>query len=164
MAVKPPNPFVTAAAIAAAQRDVVHPMNPDAIRHTACISDMAGMQATGMGVHKVDLAPGVESTVLHAHAGESEWVYVLSGAATLVLAFAGEVEERAVAPGDFIGLPAGPMGTTYAHLLRAGPHGVSYLLGGDRRALDVISYPAHQGEGERTLVIAGGEEVCLAPV
>ncbi|WOO78045.1 uncharacterized protein LOC62_01G001598 [Vanrija pseudolonga] len=144
--------------IASAQRDKIHPMNPASVRHTACISDMAGMQDVGVGIHKVDLAPGVESTMLHSHAAEAEWIYVLAGSAVCVLGWGGEVEEHEVKAGDFIGLPPGPPATTYAHLLRAGPSGTSYLLGGDRRPLDVISYPPYAGGGARTLVVVGDDE------
>lgn len=61
------------------------------------------MSAAGVGIHKVDLAPGVESTMLHTHAGEAEWIYILSGSAVCVLGWAGEVEEHEVRTGDFIG-------------------------------------------------------------
>lgn len=76
------------------------------------------MSESGFGVHKVRLEPGRQSTMLHSHLAESEWMYMLKGSATLVLGkpvvadesdlrppFGGEVveERRDVTQGDFIG-------------------------------------------------------------
>lgn len=76
------------------------------------------MSESGLAVHKVRLEPGRESTVLHSHLAESEWLYILQGTATLRLArpvvadegdirppFGAELieENREVSAGDFIG-------------------------------------------------------------
>lgn len=108
-----------------------------------------------MGIHKVVLAPNTESTVPHSHVAESEWLYILEGQATLILARQhGDVEDLRPAPdnhvhieetllkaGDFAGFPAGNPKERWAHSLRAGDEKCVYLLGGDRKSVDVISYP-----------------------
>lgn len=113
------------------------------------------MLNTGYAVHRVELGPGKESTVLHSHLAESEWVYILDGEATLLLARShgdledlrpvseGHVEysEVQLKAGDFAGFAAGNPRERYAHALRAGDKGVKYILGGDRKDLDVITYP-----------------------
>lgn len=126
-----------------------------------------------MGVHRVRLAPGRESTVLHAHLANSEWIYILSGQVTLVLARTRSdpddvrpgpeaevvLEETQLKAGDFAGFPAGHASKRWAHALRAGNEGVEYLLGGDRKPLDVITYPTrgqtlvwHDESGAETLI------------
>lgn len=117
-------------------------------------SHAAGIE-TGMGIHKVSLAPHTESTVLHSHVAETEWLYVLSGTVTLRLAQqVGDVEDLRPGPkggvhveetllhaGDFAGFPAGNPKERWAHSLRAGDEACTYLLGGERKSVDVISYP-----------------------
>ncbi|EJT51165.1 hypothetical protein A1Q1_07629 [Trichosporon asahii var. asahii CBS 2479] len=153
------DPVVKAADIEAAMETREHFMDGEVQRVQCCVSDMAGMSESGLAVHKVRLEPGRESTVLHSHLAESEWLYILQGTATLRLArpvvadegdirppFGAELieENREVSAGDFIGFPAGNPNERWAHTLRndsAAP--VEYLLGGTRLNLDVISYPAH---------------------
>lgn len=114
------------------------------------------MEETGVAVHRVRLAAGRESTVLHSHLASSEWIYILKGEVTLVLArtIVNDPEELTPGPaesvvydeailkaGDFAGFPAGPSAERWAHTLRAGNDEVEYLLGGDRKKVDVITYP-----------------------
>lgn len=114
------------------------------------------MDETGVAVHRVRLAAGRESTVLHSHLASSEWIYVLKGTVMLVLArtIVNDPEELTPGPaesvvyeeselkqGDFVGFPAGPSAERWAHTLRAGNDDVEYLLGGDRPKTDVITYP-----------------------
>lgn len=129
------------------------------------------MESTGMGIHRVILPAGRESTILHSHLGESEWIYILSGRGTLVLARPAAsvaydlrpaplglvLEETAeVKAGDFAGFPAGPTSQRWAHKLHAGNEDLHYLLGGDRKSLDVISYPT-RGETLIAHEPSGGE-------
>ncbi|RSH79223.1 uncharacterized protein EHS24_001262 [Apiotrichum porosum] len=173
-------PVVTAEEIEEDMEDRVHFMNKQAIRRQSCISDLAGMDATGMGIHRVVLPAGRESTVLHSHLAESEWIYILAGSGTLVLARpaghrsddlrppqAGAVliEEVPVKTGDFAGFPAGTTGTRWAHKLRAGNEDIHYLLGGDRKNVDVITYPtegktllSHEESGGEAFFTATADE------
>ncbi|GMK57658.1 hypothetical protein CspeluHIS016_0404920 [Cutaneotrichosporon spelunceum] len=146
-------PVVRADEIEHAMEHRVHFLDDAKGRHQACMSEMAGLEH--MGIHKVRLAPNTESTVLHSHLAESEWIYVLSGCVTLRLArSAGDaedlhpspadfvaVQETPLRPGDFAGFPAGNPKERWAHSLRAGDEEVTYLLGGERRSVDVITYP-----------------------
>ncbi|KAK8858914.1 hypothetical protein IAR55_003145 [Kwoniella newhampshirensis] len=68
-------PLIKAEEIEAALQPNSHPLNPDNLRHSACVSDMAGMK--GLGVHLIRLGPGMESTTIHYHLAESEWFYIL---------------------------------------------------------------------------------------
>ena len=51
------------------------------------------------------------------------------------------VEELSVSPGDFMGFQAGPDAQRYAHGLKAGPEGMEYICGGNRRSLKTTVYP-----------------------
>lgn len=89
-----------------------------AVKNKDRANTAAGMSESGQAVHKVRLEPGRESTILHSHLAESEWLYILQGSAVLRLArpvvadegdirppFGGELieENREVSAGDFIG-------------------------------------------------------------
>jgi len=147
-----------------------HGLNPGAVRHQFCMSDAVGMKECGYGVHFVRLDPGVESTTIHYHLLESEWIYILRGTAILqhidsslqhitsspTLAPTNapntpipwttgnpnlDVVETELKSGDFVGWPAGLQSASWAHGLRAGPTGVEYLMGGSREKFDICVYP-----------------------
>jgi mannose-6-phosphate isomerase-like protein (cupin superfamily) len=101
------------------------------------------------------LAPGNESFVYHAHLHEEEWVYILSGRATVESD--GALHE--VAAGDFIAFPT----PSEPHILRnTSAEDVVYLTGGERSSFDVADFPRHGKRmvriGERATVyeLAGG--------
>lgn len=161
MAPTPNYPIVTASEIEAALQTGSHGLDWDSKveRHGVCMSDLVGM--TGLGVHFVRLDPGKESTVVHYHLHDSEYLYILSGSASLLLVDASlpdltstpsapasgpmrtdyPVEERPLRPGDFVGFPGGINASKYAHGMRAGPEGVTYIMGGARNQMDVCCYP-----------------------
>ncbi|BEI80490.1 hypothetical protein CcaverHIS002_0110190 [Cutaneotrichosporon cavernicola] len=146
-------PVVRSEEIDDAMEHRVHFLDENKGRTQACLSEMAGIES--MGIHKVTLAPHTESTVLHSHLSESEWIYILSGNVTLRLARSiGDVEDLRPGPdngvevqetllhaGDFAGFPAGNPKERWAHSLRAGDEAVTYILGGERKSVDVITYP-----------------------
>ena len=98
---------------------------------------------------------------MHYHLHESEWLYILSGSGTLQLLDArprdllpakdkpdatteelqDRVEEIELHPGDFVGLQSGLQASRWAHNMRSGPEGVTYLMGGERKSMDVCVYP-----------------------
>ncbi len=86
------------------------------------------------GVNLTTLAPGAQSALLHRHSKQEEFVYIISGTATLVTD-QGEVQ---LEPGDCAGFtPAGP-----AHqLVNRSNSPVIYLEMGDRIADDNATYP-----------------------
>jgi len=153
-------PVVTAQEIESSLEESEHYLTKGAVKSTFSMSDKAGM--TSQGVHFVRLEPGKESTTIHYHLNESEWMYVLSGSATALFVDASlpdlqppnraapvsgpmktdlPVHEVEVKPGDFMGFQAGVRASRWAHGLRAGPNGCDYLCGGDREVLDICVYP-----------------------
>jgi uncharacterized cupin superfamily protein len=86
------------------------------------------------GLQHVEVAPGRESTAQHCHSAEEEIFVVLAGDGFLVL---GE-DETPVGPGHVI---VRPPGTGVGHVLRAGPHGLTYLAYGNRDPSDLCYYP-----------------------
>lgn len=110
-----------------------HPLNARSELHGYALGERAGLRHTGVMLARVP--PLRESFAPHVHAAEEEWLFVLQGRG--VVDIGGETFE--VAPGDFVGFPAG----TFAHHVR-NPHAeeLVYLCGGERRDLDVIDYPA----------------------
>ncbi len=90
---------------------------------------------TRFGVNLTRLAPGAISALRHAHSQQDEFIYVLEGSPTLVLA----TEERVLTPGMCAGFKAG---TGQAHqLMNRSTADVLYLEVGDRSAGDVVVYP-----------------------
>jgi uncharacterized cupin superfamily protein len=87
------------------------------------------------GLQHVELAPGKESTAQHCHSLEEELFVILDGDGALVL---GEHDETPVEAGSVISRPAG---TGIAHVLRAGPQGMTFLAYGTREPGDVCYYP-----------------------
>jgi len=90
---------------------------------------------TNFGVNLVSLPPGGWSSQRHWHSREDEFVYVLSGALTLVT----EAGEQRLDPGQAAGFPAGR--ADGHHLINRGTEPAVYLEVGDRRADDEIAYP-----------------------
>ncbi|WRT66724.1 uncharacterized protein IL334_003687 [Kwoniella shivajii] len=82
---EPHHPLVKAEEIDTAMKGEKHYLNRDAERIGICMSDLVGMQNSGLGVHKVRLPPNGESTQIHYHLHDSEWLYILSGSGKLQL-------------------------------------------------------------------------------
>lgn len=97
------------------------------------LGDLFGL--TNFGVNLTTLAPGGESALLHRHARQDEFVYVLKGRPTLVTDD-GEVE---LEPGMCAGFPAG--GRAH-HLVNRTAEAAVYLEVGDRTPGDAATYPA----------------------
>ncbi|WVR06665.1 hypothetical protein IAU60_003697 [Kwoniella sp. DSM 27419] len=157
-----PFPLIKAADIEAAMKTDKHYLNEGAKRTEVCMSDKAGMQ--GLGVWRAKLAPHDESTRIHYHLNDSEWLYILAGTGTLQLIDASlsevarptkvmagihrpesdhkyDIQEHPVAAGDFMGFQSGIGASKYAHGLKAGPEGLEYIVGGTRERMDVCVYP-----------------------
>lgn len=114
------------------EREFRHPLNPNSRRLTRALGDAVGLSR--IGVHLVRVEPGDDTTELHAHAVEEEFVYVLSGRARLTL---GD-EERILEAGAFAGFAVGHP----PHAMTAlGPEPLVYLLAGTREAIDLCHYP-----------------------
>ena len=73
-----PFPLLTAGAIAKLKEERrVHRLNSRAVRHGKSLGDAVGMKE--MGIHRVRIAPGDETTEYHTHYCDEEFVYILSG-------------------------------------------------------------------------------------
>jgi uncharacterized cupin superfamily protein len=111
----------------------VHPHNPAAVRHGACLTDALGF--TDMGVHLVRVKPGDFSSEHHFHEEDEEFVYLLAGRG---IAFIGN-ERFDVEAGDFM---AFPKHSAPHHMVnRSESDDLVYLVGGTRAPIDVVNYP-----------------------
>ena len=123
----------------------VHPLNPRARRNSYSLGDAAGLARVGAHINIV--APGDETTEAHRHAFCDEFVYILSGKATVTL----DGEEFEARAGDFVGFPAG--GPAHA-MKNTGSADLVYLVGGNRPDFDVTDYPR---AGKRMYLVAGAD-------
>ncbi|WVQ84250.1 hypothetical protein IAT38_006402 [Cryptococcus sp. DSM 104549] len=171
---EPHHPLLKAAEIEAALKPKPHFLNPKAVRNTMCMSDAVGMKS--LAIHRVRLDPDVESTKIHYHLNEPEWIYITSGTGVLLLIDASssfiiatrataaassplptvpayEIEEKPVAAGDFIGFEGGVEASRFAHAMRAGEGGLEYIAGGVKsgEGVNICGYP----ELGRTMVFEG---------
>lgn len=90
---------------------------------------------TNFGVNLTELAPGSASALLHRHAKQDEFVYIVQGMPTLKL----DDEEYTLKPGDCMGFKAG---SGVAHqLVNRTDEMVIYIEIGDRAAGDEVDYP-----------------------
>ena len=90
---------------------------------------------TRFGVNLTELAPGAVSALKHHHAVQDEFIYILSGAPTLVL----DDETFTMQAGDCYGFARG---AGVAHQLRNdSDETVRYIEIGDRTAGDRVIYP-----------------------
>jgi uncharacterized cupin superfamily protein len=96
------------------------------------LGDLFGIK--NFGVNLTKLLPGGESSLLHRHRKQDEFIYILRGRPTLVTD-AGELE---LSPGMCAGFPASGV----AHqLVNRTQTTVSYLEFGDRTPGDEGTYP-----------------------
>lgn len=87
-----------------------------------------------IGVNLTTLAPGAQSALKHRHTRAEEFVYILSGSATLIT----DSGERELTPGMCAGFPPG--GVAH-HLVNRGAEPVVYLEIGDNPPDDAAQYP-----------------------
>jgi uncharacterized cupin superfamily protein len=102
-------------------------------REKRALGEVFGL--SNFGVNLTCLAPGVASSLRHAHSRQDEFIYVLQGHPTLIT----DRGATPLAPGDCAGFKAG---TGDAHCLRNDTTAtVVYLEVGDRTPGDAGSYP-----------------------
>ena len=90
---------------------------------------------TSFGVNLTHLSPGAISALAHSHSKQDEFIFVLEGTPTLILA----KEEFTLNPGDCYGFKAG---SGIAHqLVNRSQENVTYLEIGDRTEGDEVEYP-----------------------
>ena len=88
------------------------------------------------GVNHVSLAPGAQTALRHWHEAEDEFVFVLSGAPTLI----DENGEHALAAGSIVGFPAG-VANAHHVLNRSGALAELLVVGSRRPGQETIHYP-----------------------
>ena len=134
-AAKPQPVALRAADVAPRTKPSVYPepfFSRMARREKRQLGDVFGLK--NFGVNLTRIAPGGESSLLHRHSRQDEFIYILEGTPTLVT----DDGEFALAPGMCAGFPAGGI----AHqLVNRSDAGVVYLEVGDRTAGDEGSYP-----------------------
>lgn len=121
-----------AAEIAPTARPFTQQLNPNSLFRAAALSRLAGMERAHVSL--VRLPPGKDSFAYHAHMLEEEWIYIISGRAIAEI----DGKESEVGPGDFMGFaaPGAP------HLLKNRfEEECVYLMGGEDKPIDVVSYP-----------------------
>lgn len=109
-------------------------------RHKQRLGDRFGL--TNFGVNLTRLAPGGQSSLLHAHARQDEFIYVLEGEPLLETSD-GHVR---LAPGMCAGFAAGT-GRAH-HLLNDTASDVWLLEVGDRTSGDEVTHPGEDLRGE----------------
>jgi uncharacterized cupin superfamily protein len=98
-----------------------HPYNPRSEVHGWLLSRPAGLRR--IAVNRLWVPAGKESSELHRHHREEEWVFVLEGRGVAEV----DDAEHEIGPGDFLGFPPG-----VAHNLRAAPDArLDLLVGGE---------------------------------
>ena len=107
-----------------------HDLDAEVMRRMRTLHAPTGLAR--QAVRLAEVAAGGRSTVLHTHDRTDEWIFILAGRA---IARIGETTST-VGPQDFLGYPAGGP----AHLLTA-VETLTYLVGGQIDATDVVSYP-----------------------
>jgi uncharacterized cupin superfamily protein len=127
-----PARVLRAAEVAAGTATFRHPWNPRSEMHGSILGRAAGLMRAGLNLIRVP--PGKESFTYHAHLHEEEWIYILSGRATIESGS----EAHEVSAGDFIAFPT----PSEPHLLRnTSSEDVVYLAGGERAPFDIADFP-----------------------
>jgi uncharacterized cupin superfamily protein len=134
MSVKPPEAHLLAAAQIAATTEfaIAHPLNPKSEVHLRRLGETVGLQRVIVTMARVP--PGKESFAYHAHKGDEEWLYIVSGRGRA------EIGDRTfeVGPGDFMAFPTPSIGH---HLTNPYDADLVYLMGGERGRVDVGEFP-----------------------
>jgi len=129
----PDSHLATAAQIQAEPEvPIAHPLNPKSEVYLHRLSAKVGLQREQVYLSRIP--PGKESFAYHAHKGDEEWLYILSGRGRAVI---GD-KTFEVGPGDFMGFPTPSIGH---HLMNPYDEDLVYLMGGERGRADIVAFP-----------------------
>jgi uncharacterized cupin superfamily protein len=111
---------------------VSHPLNPASEVHIRPLSEKLGLERVRLSMARIP--PGKESFIFHAHKGDEEWVYILSGRGQA------DIGDRTfeVGPGDVMAFPTPSIGH---HLRNPYDEDLVYLMGGERGRVEVGEFP-----------------------
>lgn len=109
-----------------------HPFNPNSEMKLTPLSDRVGMKNLGLSIGLIP--PGKEGFIPHSHAGQEEFVYILSGEGTLTV----DGDQTPLKPGDFVGFP---IDGAVHHIANQQADDLIYLMGGERTLTDVSNFP-----------------------
>lgn len=125
--------LLRAAEIDRAEIPQVQRLNPRSRFQAAALADLAGLARVGLSRGRIP--PGGESFAYHAHQGEEEWIFIVSGRARARI----DDQHHDLGPGDFAAFPA----PQAPHLLtNPFDQDCVYLMGGEPSgATDVLRYP-----------------------
>jgi uncharacterized cupin superfamily protein len=130
---KKPHPLIRAEdAKKLSEQTFSHPLNPNSEIRGISLSNLVGLQRVGF--HLACIPPGKESFIYHSHQYEEEFIYILSGRG---IAEIGD-EEFEVGSGDFMGFPTPSVAH---HLKNPFNEDLIYLMGGERREVEVADFP-----------------------
>ena len=121
-----------------------HQFNADAVRHVRTLTGLAGLSR--IGIHVVRLETGCDSTELHSHDNDEEFLVVLQGKG---IATIGD-DTFDVATGDIMAFPCG---SPPHKLHNPNAEDLVYLMGGEKNDNDVVHYPRLQ----RSMVKSAGK-------
>lgn len=122
-------------------RPFTQKLNANSLFRAAALSRLAGMSRAHVSL--VKLPPGKDSFAYHAHMLEEEWIYIVSGRAIADI----DGASHEVGPGDFMGFAT----PSVPHLLRnTFEEECVYLMGGEDKPIDVLTYP---NDGKRYLLM-----------
>ena len=102
-------------------------------RQKRALGEVFGLR--NFGVNLTTLAPGARSALRHGHSQQDEFVYIVSGAPSLIT----NAGEQLLQPGMCVGFRAGD-GDAHC-LINRSQAVVTYLEVGDRSAGDCVTYP-----------------------
>jgi uncharacterized cupin superfamily protein len=110
---------------------IAHPLNPKSEVYLRRLSARVGLGRAHVYLSRVP--PGQESFAYHAHKGDEEWIYILSGRGRA------EIGDKVfeVGPGDFMGFPTPSVGH---HLTNPYDEDLVYLMGGERGRTEVAEF------------------------
>ncbi len=118
--------------IAPTMRAFTQKLNQNSLFRATGLSRLAGMKRAHVSL--VRLPPGKDSFAYHAHLLEEEWIYILSGRAIAEI----DGVSHEVGAGDFMGFAT----PSVPHLLRnLFDEECVYLMGGEDKPIDVLTYP-----------------------
>ncbi|CCF68301.1 cupin domain-containing protein [Xanthomonas citri] len=102
-------------------------------RQKRALGEVFGLR--NFGVNLTTLAPGARSALRHGHSQQDEFVYIVSGAPSLIT----NAGEQLLQPGMCVGFRAGD-GDAHC-LINRSQAVVTYLEVGDRSPGDCVTYP-----------------------